>query len=159
METAFWTELIKAMPTFVVGLIAARIAWQQAETAKQQKAIAEAKLKFDLFAKRLEFYEAVYALAESAQHYKDHVEAKQAITKMISLAHQSSFLFGNDVEQLVDEMCLKVVELSKGLKATLDNDGVVSPEILAPVLAANTWIKNAPIKETFRPYLDLSNWR
>lgn len=159
MNASFWTELLKAIPTLIVGLIAARIAWQQAETAKQQKAIAEAKLKFDLFSKRLEFYEAVCSLAESAQHYKDHVEAKQAVVKMLYLAHQSSFLFGDDVEKLVNEMCMKVVDLSSGIKAAMDNNNVVSPEILTPVFAANTWIKNAPIKETFRPYLDLSSWR
>lgn len=159
MDASFGTELLKAIPTLIVGLIAARIAWQQAETAKQQRAIAEAKLKFDLFSKRLEFYEAVCALAESAQHYKDHVEAKRALVKMISLSHECSFLFGNDVEALVHEMCLKVADLGNGIKATMDNNGVVSPEILAPIFAANTWIKNAPIKETFHPYLDLSSWR
>jgi len=42
-------EILKVMPTFIVGCIAAHISWQQSKTAKEQSQIAKAKLNLDLF--------------------------------------------------------------------------------------------------------------
>lgn len=159
MNDQIFIELIKTIPTLIVGLIAARIAWQQSRTAQEQKSIAEAKLKFDLFQRRIAFYEAFYTLSESAKNYKDHKEAISSLKTMITLAHQSGFLFGTDVQELVEEMCKKVAVLGKAIGATIENDNVVPKDILSKVLEANNWIKQAPIKETFKPYLDLSSWR
>jgi hypothetical protein len=152
------SELLKVVPTVIVGLIAVRIAWNQSETAKQQQRIAQAKLKLDLFSKRLAVYEAVYALAEAARDYKKPEEAKQALKEMIRLSHESEFLFGRPVHQLAVTMCEKVAVLGKGLKATIE-EGSVPPDLLPELRAANSWLKDAPITETFRPYLDLSDWR
>lgn len=159
MNDQIFIELIKTIPTFIVGLIAARIAWQQSRTAQEQKRIAEAKLKFDLFQKRIDFYEAFYTLAESAKSYKNHKEALNSLKTMIPLANQAGFLFGEDVQELVEEMCKKVAILGQAIGATAENDNVVPKHVLSKVVEANNWIKQAPIKETFKPYLDLSSWR
>lgn len=94
-----------------MGLIATRIAWQQSQTAREQKLLAEGKFKFYLFAKRFEFYESVCILVQSAQNYRDHKEAAEALKKIIHLERQSSFLFGRDVHDLVTQICLKVADL------------------------------------------------
>lgn len=157
-ELNWGVELLRAMPTFIVGLIAARISWQQATTSSQQREIAEAKLKLDLFEKRLAIYETVYRIAESARDYKDIAEAKESMKILIKLSHEASFLFGKDVDSLVTEMCFNVAELAKTMQATIEA-GEVPSELIPKIKEANTWLKNAPIYETFKPYLEMSAWK
>ncbi len=150
-------ELIKILPTFIVGLIALRIAWQQAETSRQQKKIAQAKLKFDLFTRRLAVYQAVMNLADASKNYKSVEEAKQALQELILLAYEAEFLFGKPVNDLVTELCTKVAILGKGLEKVAKT-GSIDHEQLPELRMANDWIKNAPITNTFRRYMDLSDW-
>lgn len=154
-----WIELLKVIPTLIVGLIATRIAWQQAQTAKEQKSLSDAKFKFELFEKRLEFYESVCHLVESAKNYRSLEDARESLQKIIELERRASFLFGADVQDLVEQVCLKVADLGQGVKATIENNSAIPSETLAAIKSANKWLENAPIHETFRPYLDLSNWR
>ncbi len=53
-------ELLKVSPVLIVGLIAANIAWQQ-------KQIAHAKLKLDLFEKRIIFFSRTKELVDSSK--------------------------------------------------------------------------------------------
>jgi hypothetical protein len=151
-------EVLKVLPTVVIGIIAGRIAWNQAEIAKQQKQIAQAKLKLDLFSRRLAVYDAIYAVAEAARDYRSPEDAKQALKELIRLSHESEFLFGRPVRELVITICEKVAVLGKGLSATAEK-GSVPAELLPDLRAANAWLKDAPITETFRPYMELSDWK
>jgi hypothetical protein len=63
-EISWALELLKILPTLIIGLVAAFIAWQQEQISKEQKRIAQAKLKLDLFVKRLAVYKEVYRLVE-----------------------------------------------------------------------------------------------
>lgn len=152
-------EIIKVIPTLLVGVIAARIAWQQSETAKEQRNIAQAKLKFDLFEKRLEYYNAMCELASAVESYRDHSKAIDALKRMILLSRQSDFLFGSDVTDLVVEMCEKIRVLGSGVEATIKNNNAVPENTLKEIQSANDWIKNAPLESVFKPYLDFSQWQ
>lgn len=151
-------ELLKAIPALIVGLIAARIAWQQSETAREQRNIAHAKLKLDLFEKRLEYYNALCELTSSVESYRDHVKAIDALKRMILLSRQSDFLFGSDVTDLVVEMCEKIRVLGNGLKVAIKDNNKIPADTLDEIRSANDWIKNAPLESVFKPYLDFSQW-
>jgi len=159
-EAVNWTlEILKIAPTLIVGLIAVRIAWQQAETAKQQREVAEAKLKLDLFNRRLAVFEATCNLQEGAARYKDQKQAMQAIKKIITLGYEASFLFGPEVAAFMTELCTKVSVLGSAIRATSEAGGKVPAEILPNLVAANAWIEKAPVLDVFKPYLEFSRWR
>jgi hypothetical protein len=82
-------ELLKVMPTFIVGCIAARISWQQSRTAKEQCRIAEAKLSLDLFMRRLAIFEETWAAASSVISSSEPVPPPVSMT---NLYPEASFL-------------------------------------------------------------------
>jgi hypothetical protein len=154
-----WTlELLKVMPSFIIGLIAALIAWQQAQISKEQKRIAQAKLKLDLFVKRLAVYEEVAKLVDAAKNLNDMDAATSAIKQLLKTSHEATFLFGNDVNKLIEELALSVAELGKSIKATVENNGVVPVQTLPQMHSANNFLRTVDIEVVFRPYLELSQW-
>lgn len=155
-----WTlELLKVMPSFIIGLVAALIAWQQAQISKEQKRIAQAKLKFDLFVKRLAVYEEVAKLVDAAKNLNDTEAAASAIKQLLKTSHEATFLFGDDVNTLIEKLALAVAELGKGIKATVDNKGAVPAQTLPLIRSANKFLKTVDIEAVFRPYLELSQWK
>ncbi len=155
----WFIELFKVLPTVIVGLIAALIAWQQMKISKDQKNIAQAKLKLDLFLKRLAVYEDVARLIDSTKNLKDIGDAKSTLEKLIQKSHEATFLFGGEVDAYIEKLALAVYELGKGIKATVDNNGVVPVAVVPEIRKANDFIKNSEIQVIFRPYLDFSNWK
>ena len=152
-------ELLKITPSIIIGLIAALIAWQQAEISKEQKQIAQAKLKLDLFLKRLAVYEEVSRLVDAAKNLDDIYEAAPAIKRLIEISHETTFLFGYEVNDMIKKMALAVTDLAKGIKATAANDNVVPEQVLPLIRRANEFFENVDIESVFRPYLDLSQWK
>ena len=146
------------MPSFIIGLIAALIAWQQAQISKEQKRIAQAKLKLDLFVKRLAVYEEVAKLVDAAKNLNDMDAATSAIKQLLKTSHEATFLFGNDVNKLIEELALSVAELGKSIKATVENNGVVPVQTLPQMHSANNFLRTVDIEVVFRPYLELSQW-
>lgn len=157
-EVNWALELLKVMPSFIIGLIAALIAWQQAQISKEQKRIAQAKLKLDLFVKRLAVYEEVAKLVDAAKNLNDMDAATSAIKQLLKTSHEATFLFGNDVNKLIEELALSVAELGKSIKATVENNGVVPVQTLPQMHSANNFLRTVDIEVVFRPYLELSQW-
>ncbi len=158
-EISWEVELLKILPTLIVGLVAAFIAWQQAQISKEQKSIAQAKLKLDLFVKRLAVYKEVYRLFEFGKNLKDINEGIAAAKQLIELGHEANFLFGEDITELIEKSGLALIDLVNGIKATAANENVVTAPVLPSVLTASEHFKNVDIETVFRPYLDLSQWK
>ena len=158
-EISWVIELLKILPTLIVGLVAAFIAWQQAQISKEQKRIAQAKLKLDLFVKRLAVYKEVYRLVEFGKNLKDIKEGIAASKQLIELAHEATFLFGDDITELIEKSGLAIIDLVNGIKATADNENVVPAPVMPSVRTASEHFKKVDIEPVFRPYLDLSQWK
>jgi hypothetical protein len=102
-----WTsELAKGLPAafvaLAIGLVAAVIAWRQAR-------IAEAKLKLDLFEKRLKVFDAVWALL-AASHVKPG-EPDQTVAAFYAQLPNAGFLFDDSVRTYVERIRGKLQEL------------------------------------------------
>jgi len=102
-------EILKVMPTFIVGCIAAHISWQQSKTAKEQSQIAKAKLNLDLFNRRLAIFEETWSAASSVMRSNEPVPPPVSMTNLYPEAY---FLFGSDVEEYMKELAKKMTELS-----------------------------------------------
>ncbi|MFT9115187.1 MAG: hypothetical protein ABF443_13965 [Acetobacter malorum] len=108
----------------VLGRSHVRLTKIQAETAKEQRKIAEDKFRFDLFQKRFETYELFLDMAVQAHKlssdYRVYESSEEKVrkqhknleyltfikdntSKLISLGEGSLFLFGSEVKILLDQ--------------------------------------------------------
>lgn len=152
-----WLELVKGVPTalvsFVIGLIAAGIAFRQYQ-------LAHAKFKLDLFEKRHEVFLKTWAFLSMFTN-RTWFDPDDLLLFRQQVAN-AKFLFGADVATFVRQVDQKAVAGSKALAAAhIERDAV------AKALAQNEhdqiveWAKEhlLAIQNIFAPYMDLSNWR
>jgi len=152
-------ELLKVMPTFIVGLIALGIAGQQSRTAKEQRSIAKAKLNLDLFTRRLAIFEETWSAASSVMRSSELVPPPASMT---NLYPEASFLFGSDVEAYMKELAQKMSKLSIIRQLTIKNNNVLPSDKINEALELENWICTAAmegIRNTFSPYLNFGEWR
>jgi len=97
-----FVNIFSALLTPLIALFVAYIAWQQHRTNKQ-------KLKLDLFDRRFEVYEAT-------KKYLAKIGAKDDVTRddLVNFnieTNKSYFLFGNDIQEYLNELHSKGVIL------------------------------------------------
>ncbi|MHB2165720.1 hypothetical protein [Alsobacter sp. R-9] len=99
MSSVFGLELMKLVPTTILGLIAVYIAWRQYTTAQAQHRTAQEKLALDLFEKRTE----VFNLATQAVQERLTVPVgdRKEFAKMHEAIGRARFLFGDEVRALL----------------------------------------------------------
>ena len=102
--SALLTDLLAVLPTFIVGCIAAYIAYQQWQTNRR-------KLELDLYDRRLRLYQATtkyisMVLTDLKPKLEDLSEFRRATA-------EADFLFGPDIRAYLDELFEHGVELRK----------------------------------------------
>lgn len=145
-------EILKILPVLIVGLFAASIAWEQ-------KRIAQAKLKLDLFEKRLIFFNLVHDLIKASSDLKNAELINEYSEKIFNLYHQSIFLFDVDVKEFIREVHGHVFVLAETAVEALQNNGVVSPKSLAKGINSRKWLEEVDVVARFKPYLDFAEWK
>lgn len=158
-EISMVIEILKVLPTAIVGAIAAYIAWRQAEIAKEQREISNAKLRLDLFEKRLAVFHATW---DAASRFIQTNTQAHLPASMTNLYPEASFLFGPEVELYMKELGQKMIRLSIIRRMTEHNNNVVPPDTLKELTVLEKSIFDAAssgIRATFSPYLDFARWR
>lgn len=156
---SLWIEILKVLPTAIVGAIAAYIAWRQAEIAKEQREISSAKLNLDLFERRLAVFNATWEAASNSI-INDHAELAPA--NMTNMFPQASFLFGPEIESHMREVAAKITRLAIIRQMTIQNNNIPPSETVSERVELETWIAKAAttgIRSKFAPYLNFSDWR
>ncbi|WP_058987861.1 hypothetical protein [Acetobacter senegalensis] len=123
-------DLLKIIPTSILGAITAYIAYQQYIVSRNQKELAEDKHKLELFEKRFETYQlflnvAVWSdriclyrsseMQENSEKWKKSEIIRSKIQEnfdvMVSLGEQSRFLFGEDVFKILADARVDIFTL------------------------------------------------
>jgi hypothetical protein len=145
----WWAEVLKILPTFIVGLIAARIAWQQSATAMEQRRISQAKLNLDLFDRRLAIFNATWGRASAVLNTDKPMLAPPDMTNRYA---EASFLFGPEVEEFMKQLATTMTSLAmarehlKSPKMLYDHDPEVKAEnekAKSDLMIHETWIREA----------------
>jgi len=165
-----WLEVAKALsPAFValvIGLIAAVIAWRQAQ-------IASAKLKLDLFDKRLKVFDAVWALL-AASHVKS--EDDPSVAAFYEQLPKAAFLFDANVRDYVETVRTKLQQLrhaAASIRAHQDSRPVHANaaetqafgrelvRLMGAMQDLQAWFLNQadPCRDVFATHLNFGNWR
>lgn len=150
-------EIIKIVPTFIVGLIAVRIAWKQGDIAQEQRNIAEAKLNLDLFTRRLAIFTETWEAASNVVQTNDPMPPPPSMTNLLP---EASFLLGAEIEAYMKELADKMIALA-AIRRAKGNNNPDSPNKINEI-DLERWIINAAkegIRNIFSPYLNFSKWR
>jgi hypothetical protein len=148
-----WTSYLTAFATPILALVAGSIAWQQMQTAK-------AKLKLDLFERRLVVYEGVREyLAVIMRTGVTTPEAERAFLESI---HGSKWLFETKLISYLNETLWgRACDLGC-LQSELD--GMPSEEERSKKIQARADLKQWFLKQHkelegwFLPYLEFRKW-
>jgi hypothetical protein len=149
-QVNWFLAFVKIMPTLIIGLIAAYIAWKQWETAR-------AKLNLDLFARRLEVFDKTWGAASSLSQNHSPVYPPVVFTNLLP---EASFLFGAEVEEYMRLLVDKMNRLAIIYQARNDNTDF-NNELKNEILELENWINNAArqgVRDIFSPYLSFGEW-
>lgn len=145
---------VTALGTVVIGLLAALIARRQAR-------IASDKLKFDLFSKRYEVYQAIMSWIDKLQERRMEDEEYTEYMHKIEPVH---FLFGEDINNWVRSLRQKARDMNHARRVLRDHEGSTEEHKRKMINSANETYSELTVDfdheversvSLFAPYLSL----
>ena len=155
-QPTIWLELAKGLPAafvaFIIGCIAARIAFNQ-------YSVARAKLNLDLFDKRHHIFQKTWELL--SQVSRPNVAAMRL--DFTNLIPEASFIFGKNIETYMYEISNKLIEYDT-LNVKMQNIAIhpVSEDVPNRIAELADWFYNEAStgsRVVFSEYLDFSKWK
>jgi uncharacterized protein YebE (UPF0316 family) len=171
MDPTTWgLEEAKLIVTSVIAIVAAgfgiaiqmgmkRIAVRQAETARQAMDVATAKLKLDLFEKRLAIFQQAWSVIGYAASGRPYDFAK--LGALQNKLHEAGFLFGKDIEEYLLNLRSKAFE-EQQLLTRIDKEGMyVDQSVRDQHKILQEWFlqESKNIQTPFLPYMSFEKWR
>lgn len=153
--SSFWNELLKGLPAAFVALVIGGLAsW----IALHQYLVAKAKLKFDLFEKRL----AIFNVTEDfLPKLMDTELSLTEINIFYRAVRAADFYFGKEIVDylaVINEKAIMAHTIGLHLKA---NRGVMPPNDITVHTELSAWVADevqSGLKQKFSKYLSFENW-
>lgn len=153
-------ELVKGLPTTLVAVFVAYVAWRQYQVALEQKRVARVKLNLDLFEQRYEVFERTWAMLSSAiQPLED---PRKVEIEFHNLRPRARFLFGAEVAEYMAEVSRRCIDQQTIMALTRQSGGFMRPEDIQRHADNSNWLfdqAGTGARELFGRYLDFSEWR
>lgn len=150
-----WTAYLSALLTPVVAAIAVWIAYQQASTAR-------AKLKLDLFERRIAVYNEVSACL--GHIFRTGDTSSDNDMRFLEAMHEAKWLFGGDVRSyLQSELWPKMGELHcvsaylDGMERSAERTAKIEAQAALKLWFAQQ--SNEELDRVFGPYLSFDKWK
>lgn len=171
MDQAAWRmEEVKLIVTAVITVAAAvfgiaiqrgmkKIAERQAETARQAKEVATAKLNLDLFERRMAIFEHAWSVIGYAAVGEPYDFAKLGMLQ--NKLHEAGFLFGSDIEEYLLDLRSNAIE-EQQLLIRINKEGpYVDQSVRDQHNKLKEWFLNESkeIRTPFLPYMSFEKWR
>ena len=146
-----FSDAVKGLPAAIVALVAVLIAYRQYR-------VAEAKLRLDLFERRLKIFENIHDFSSKMLDINVDFNDLNEFTGGIS---HSDFLFGDDIREYVNEFREKATRLHAIAIRARANRFVMVPDDIDTHSALSAWMLNQRLgcfRDTFKPYLSFEKW-
>jgi len=147
-------EILKALLTPVIAIVAAYIAWQQWKTN-------QLKLKLERYDRRVHIYNEVKRILSII--IRDADVSLDELLKFRTAVSEADFLFGSEIPEYLDEIYSHGIELSRCKKEYRDitqeiPKGYDHNMIVQGQLKNLVWLSEQfePAKQKFKKYLDIS---
>ena len=102
--TSLAVEALKALPTAIVGIIAAYIAYRQAKTDRQ-------RLRLEQYDRRRRIYDGVLVYLNAMTGDLQPTTIRDALFKFQRLSSEAHFLFDRDIEKYLEELLANGAQL------------------------------------------------
>lgn len=137
-------ELLKALPTILIAVFVAYVAYQQLQVARSQRRLAQEKVRLDLFADRLRVYRVLSNFLGSAQALGDR-ELQHAVGLVQDAGVEAFFLFGPNIGKVYQDAISAAIELQfhmerlRTLELGTKEHDETSAEVMAFMLDTNVF--------------------
>ncbi|ASC05751.1 hypothetical protein [Acetobacter pasteurianus] len=165
-------DLLKVIPSTIIGLMTLYIAFQQHVISRRQKEISERKLKLDIFEKRYDLYKEYSHLIIKVSYdikVKTLNEVMDDSDRLLPMCCEGGFLFGSKCREEMFSILEKIndgLAIKESIEEKISNKGKNEDE-KADAEIKKLWkecegifegvIKDlAKSEETFEKYLDLT---
>jgi hypothetical protein len=151
-------EWMKGVPaafvTLIIGAIATKITYNQF-------LVARAKLKLDLFDKRLVIFQKVWAILSEVVSTGTRGRNYGLSTPFNNFMPEAEFLFGPDIAAYLREATAKWIELSGYEFESEQSDSSSRAKNAVRVAELRGWFHDeaSNVRNKFAPYLDFKNWQ
>lgn len=166
-------EILKVIPSTIIGFVTLYIAFQQHIISRRQKEISERKLKLDIFEKRYDLYKEYSHLIIKISYdikVKSLVEVMDDSDKLLPICCEGGFLFGSKCRDQMFSILRKIndgLEIKEKIEQEVSNKGENESDEVDEEIE-KLWrecddvfvkvVENlAKSEEMFEKYLDLSN--
>lgn len=149
--------LLPGLPAAIVALVVAMVGWR---IAQHQTAIAQAKLKLDLFEKRFPIFQQTWEIMSEVAREGTRTKNWGLGTPFNNFAPQAAFLFGREIEAYLSEAATNWIDLNT-IEAE-NEDPAARARNAARRRELKQWFHNEAstgLKERFGRYLDFERWR
>ena len=154
----YYLELIKGLPSVLVALaiggIGVYIAWRQYK-------VAQAKLKIDLFDKRLVIFHRTWEIMSETVRSGTRARNYGLGNPFSNFMPDARFLFGKEIEDYLQEAVKKWTELW-AIEGELDGQGVNRLENIEKRRQLANWFEeeaSTRAKHRFGQFLDFEQWK
>jgi hypothetical protein len=154
-------EALKALPTILIAIFVAYVAYQQLQVARSQRRLAQEKVRLDLFKDRLRAYRALADFLNVAEG-----AAPEELWRQVQLLQDATaeafFLFGPQIGDLYRDAITHAIQLKELLKSlrAQEPESQRHVELSHEVLSEIAWFGKTrqAMRHVFRGYLDFSEW-
>ena len=149
--------LLPGIPAGLVALTVGIVGWR---IARRQAAVAEAKLKLDLFERRYPIFQQTWEIMSEVTMRGTREKNYGLANPFSNFMPQARFLFGKKVEAYLSDAVSKWAELH-GYEGERE-DAHAAAQHAARVRELKNWFHeqaSTGLRELFDPYLDFEKWR
>ena len=150
---ASWLSIMQGCVPIAIAAMVAWVGWRQFRAAR-------AKLKLDLFEKRLAIFNATWEQVGRSAQNKPYEYRELGL--WFNKIHEASFLFGPDIVEYLNEIREKAIEEQiLWAKVQPQHPEPATDEQKAKHKALNDWFlaEAKQIQHKFAPYLSFHEWR
>lgn len=154
-QSGWLTELLKGLPTVLIALIAAGIAYRQYRVARN-------KLKLDLFDKRYAIFQQTWEILSEVVKGGTQENSYGLATPFNKFLPQAAFLFGKDIEKYLDDVSNNWIELCALEAERADVQGAEFTRNVSRASELKRWFfveASKGAKQKFGRYLNFDGWR
>lgn len=159
-------EWFKAISTAAIGLtigaIAVFIASKQKDIPREQREIAAAKLKLDLFHRRFDIFSKARDFMEDALNKAALAREFRVTTPFHPFIAEARFLFGKDIEIYLSQAAVNWANLWDLSLHAHQAGNIVPAEDVDKREKLCSWFaheRNGHVADVFAPYLDFQHWK
>jgi hypothetical protein len=149
---ASWLSILQGCVPVAIAAMVAWVGWRQLATAR-------AKLKLDLFEKRLAIFDITWEALSKAS--RSEITHPNELIPLHNKVPEAAFLFGTGIGGYLETIKSRIAEQQVCLLQLHERGPYATQELTDKIKALQAWFHEEclGVKAKFAPYLNFDSWR